>query len=402
MGKICRPLTDTYIKNIKGNGPKKHNDGHGLYLFISPTGSKLWRMAYKFNGKPNTASFGPYPMVSLQQARKKREEIATLLFQNIDPKGLDEKTQIQELTFRAITLEWFEKNELLWKTSHSSRIMARLEKWVFPHIGDWPMQNLKANDLLSVLNRLENQELIETAHRVAQYFSQIFRYSVIKGYVEYNVADNLRGALKKRKAKHFASVTDPKEVGGLLRAIDEYKGIYWITAALKLSPHVFVRPSELRCAEWSEFDFKKQEWVIPPDRMKMGQKHIVPLSDQALKIILDLQKISDSDKYLFPSLRTKTRPMSDNAILSALRRMGISKEEMTGHGFRSMASTLLNEQGVNSDWIERQLAHSERNKVRAAYNYAQFLPERRKMMQTWSDYLDELKNGNYEARICII
>lgn len=255
--------------------------------------------------------------------------------------------------------------------------------------------------MLVVLGKLENQGIVETAHRVSQYFSQICRFAVIKGYIEYNIADNLKGALMKRKVKHLASLTDANDVGGLLRAIDEYKGEYWVVAALKLSPHVFLRPSELRGAEWCEFNFKKQEWVVPAERMKMKTKHIVPLSDQALRIILDLKAITHSPQYLFPSVRTITRPMSNNTINAALRRMGYSNEDMTGHGFRSLASTLLNEQGVNSDWIERQLAHAERNKVRAAYNYAQFLPERRKMMQSWSDYLDELRNGNYEARIQI-
>ena len=242
-----------------------------------------------------------------------------------------------------------------------------------------------------MLRFIEDRGAVDTAHRILQTAGRIFRYGIATGRCEYDISASLQGALPPIKVKHFASITEPKKVGELLRAIDSYQGQFHIACALKLAPLVFLRPSELRKAEWTEFNFDIPEWRIPKVRMKMREQYIVPLLKQALAVLKELRKMTGGGRFLFPSLRTDERPISENTINGALRRLGYGQEEMTGHGFRSMASTLLNELGYNRDWIERQLAHGERNQVRAAYNYAEFLPERRKMMQEWADYLDELK-----------
>ncbi len=250
-----------------------------------------------------------------------------------------------------------------------------------------------APELLSALHRVEKRGAIETAHRILQICSQVFRYAIATGRAERNVSVDLIGALAPVKKRHHASITDPVEVGKLLRIIDGYEGFFVTKCALQLAPLFFVRPGELRHAEWSEFDFEKAEWRIPAEKMKMREQHIVPLSTQAITILQELKALTGDGKYVFPSIRSSKRPMSENTVLGALRRLGYTADEMTGHGFRSLASTLLNENSWNRDAIERQLAHAERNNIRAAYNYAEYLPERRKMMQWWADYLDELKNA---------
>jgi integrase len=270
---------------------------------------------------------------------------------------------------------------------------------VFPYIGKHPIEALKAADVLKVLRRIESRGTHETAHRVRSLCGRVFRYAVATGRAERDPTADLKGALAPANNENFAAITDPAKVGQLLRAIDGYVGQPTVHAALKLAPLVFVRPGELRAAEWSEFDLDGAEWRIPAERMKAGELHIVPLSSQALEIIADLQLITGDGKYLFPSLRTTSRPISDGTINAALRRLGYSAEEMTGHGFRTMASTLLNEKGWHPDLIELQLAHKDRNKVRAAYNRAERLAERRKMMQSWADYLDGLKAGGKVANI---
>lgn len=243
------------------------------------------------------------------------------------------------------------------------------------------------------MRRIESRGVLETAHRVLQQCGQVFRYAVATGRAERDPSTDLKGALPPVKVKHHASIVEPKLIGELLRAISRYSGSFITASALRFAPLVFARPGELRRAEWTEFDLDKAEWRIPASKMKMASTHIVPLSKQAMAIVEALKPVTGSGKYLFPSIRTATRPMSENTINAALRRLGYSGDEMTGHGFRSMASTLLNEQGWNRDAIERQLAHSERDGVRAAYNYAEYLPERREMMQAWADYLDELATG---------
>jgi integrase len=264
---------------------------------------------------------------------------------------------------------------------------------VFPWLGARPIGEITGPELLTALRRVENRGVVETAHRVMQNCSQVFRYAVATGRAQRDPTFDLRGALPPVRSNHFASITEPKAIGGLLRAIDVYKGSFITQCALRLAPLVFVRPGELRRAEWAEFDLDASEWRIPASKMKMRVMHIVPLSAQAVSILRDLRPLTGTVKYVFPGTRGKDRPMSENTVLAALRRMGYGTDDMTGHGFRSMASTILNEQGWNRDAIERQLAHAERDNVRAAYNYAEHMPERRKMMQQWADYLDGLKAG---------
>lgn len=397
---VVKPgLSDTFLKNLKPTSKqKKFSDGGGLYIYLRDSGSKLWQMSYRFDGKQKLLSFGEYPYVSLKLAREKRDEAKTLLAAGVDP-GEHKKAEKQaetaksENTFENVAREWFAKNSSNWVELYARRLLYGIEKNLFLFIGDRDISEIKPPELLKVLRTIEDRGAVDTAHRLLQTCGRIFRYGVATGRCEYDITASLIGALPPTKVKHFASITDPKQVGELLQAIDTYDGQFWVNCALKLSPLVFLRPSELRKAEWKEFDFDKQEWRIPAARMKMRVQHIVPLSTQAIKILRDLQGLTGgSGRYLFPSLRTTERPMSENAVNGALRRLGYSSEEMTAHGFRSTASTLLNELGYNRDWIERQLAHGDRDGVRSAYNYAEWLPERRKMMQEWADYLDRLKS----------
>ena len=370
--------------------------GGGLHILVNPNGSKLWRLKYRVGGIEKLLSFGPYPQVSLIEARKKGIEAKGALRSGIDPSGAKKAQKASASgadSFETIAREWHEKFSANWAPTHASKIIQRLERNVFPWIGQTPIKEITAPGLLSVLRRIEARGAVETAHRASQNCGQVFRYAIATGRAERDPVPDLRGALPPSRETHHASITDPQEIGGLLRAIDGYEGGLIVRCALRLAPLVFVRPGELRRAEWVEINWAKAEWSIPAEKMKMKEKHVVPLSQQALEILRELQPLTGEGRYLFPSPRSWDRPMSDNAVLSALRRMGYTGDQMTGHGFRSMASTLLNEQGWHRDAIERQLAHAERDNIRAAYNYAQHLPERRRMMQSWADYLDELKAG---------
>lgn len=399
------PLSDTRIKTLK---PKIKADGtptskayrvtdeKGLYLEVKPTGSKLWRFKYRFEGKEKLLSVGAYPDVSLKQARERRDDLRKQVADGIDPSDARKAEKLSKAgqeSFEAVTREWHQKHKHNWSAEHAERTLTRFEKNVFPWLGTKKVNDINAPELLAVLRRIEHRGALDTAHRTHQQCGQVFRYAVATGRAERDPSADLKGALPPAKTKHHASLTDPKQIGELLRAISSYSGYFPTQCALRLAPLVFVRPKELRSAEWSEFDLDKAEWRIPSEKMKMGVLHIVPLSTQALAILEELKPLTGSGKYLFPSNRTASRPMSDNTVNGALRRLGFTKEEMTGHGFRSMASTLLNEQGWNADAIERQLAHSERDGVRAAYNYAEYLTERQRMMQAWADYLDGLAGG---------
>ena len=390
-------LTDAIIRNTKPKDkPFKLTDGGGLYLLVNSTGSRLWRLKYRVGGLEKKLALGAYPEVSLREAREKAVEARKMIREGIDPsqaKKAQKASASGADTFETIAREWFEKFSPTWTPSHGERIIRRLERDIFPWLGKKPIKDIHAPDLLSVLRRIEERGAVETAHRASQNCGQVFRYAVATGRAERDPSGDLRGAIPPTKAKHHASITDPKEIGGLLRAIDAYEGGLIVRCALRLAPLVFTRPGELRRAEWKEIDWDKAEWSIPGEKMKMREKHVVPLSRQAIEILHELQPLTGEGRFLFPSPRSWDRPMSENAVLAALRRMGYSGDQMTGHGFRSMASTLLNEQGWNRDAIERQLAHAERDEIRAAYNYAQHMPERRKMMQAWADYLDELKAG---------
>jgi integrase len=388
------PLSDTAVRNAKPKDkPYKLSDEKGLYLLVASVG-KYWRFDYRFAGKRKTLALGVYPDVSLKEARERRDEARKLIAQGVDPSAQRKATKtVLAETFEAIAREWLAKFSPSWTPEHAERITRRFERDVFPWIGTRPIREVAAPELLTVLRRIEERGALDTAHRAHQNCGQVFRYAVATGRAERDPSADLRGALPPANDKHHASITDPKAVGALLRAIEGYQGSFVTKCALRLAPFVFVRPGELRGAEWSEIDFDKAEWRIPASKMKMREQHIVPLSTQALSILRELHPLTGTGRYLFPSERTGERPMSENTVNAALRRLGYSKDEMTGHGFRSMASTLLNEQGWHRDAIERQLAHAERNAVRAAYNYAEHLPERRRMMQSWADYLDGLKNG---------
>jgi len=371
-------------------------DGRGLYLEIAPTGSRWWRFKYRFAGKEKRISLGVYPDVGLKKARDRRDEMRKLVADGIDPSAARKQQKLMALdaaanTFEAVAREWFEKHSANWEASYSVKLLARLEANIFPWLGDRPIRDIKPPELLSVLRRVESRGVLETAHRLMNYCGNIYRYAVATGRAERDISSDLRGALPPSTPQHHASVTDPEGVAALLRAIDGYRGSNVTRYALQLAPLVFVRPGELRKAEWSEIELEAGEWRIPAERMKMKTKHIVPLSRQAVAIVRALQPLTGKQHYVFPGARSRELCMSENTVNGALRRLGWSGSEMTGHGFRSMASTLLNEQGWNRDAIERQLAHTERNSIRAAYNYAEHLPERRRMMQAWSDYLDTLK-----------
>ncbi len=392
-------LTETQVKNAKpASKPFKLADGRGLYLFVTPSGAKSWRLDYRFNLKRKTLALGLHPEVSLKQARDRREDARRQLANGVDPGELRQQTKttregLSVHSFETVAREWIVKFTPSWSEAHAERLRVRFEQNVFPWIGTKHVGEVTATDLLAIARRIESRGANDTAHRTVQNCGQVFRYAIATGRAERNPASDLRGALTPVRVKHHASLTDPVAVGNLLRAVDGYSGGFVTRCALKLAPLVFVRPGELRRAEWSEFNLERAEWRIPGPKMKMRDPHIVPLSRQAVAILEEIKPLTGDGRYVFPGERTRERPMSENTILAALRRMGFTKAEMTPHGFRSMASTLLNEQGWNRDAIERQLAHHERNAVRAAYNYAEFLPERRKMMQAWADHLDELKAG---------
>lgn len=389
-------LTDVKIRTLKPKeNPFKETDAKGLYLLVSPTGSKHWKFKYRYDGKEKKLSFGAYPEVTLAQARQMRDDARALLAQDIDPGHHKQERKLArqlgaENSFELIALEWHTKNIHAWTAGHGERILIRLQQDIFPWLGKSPIAEIKAPELLKALERIQNRGAIETAHRVLQNCGQIFRYAIVTGRAEYDISANLRGALQPVKKRNHASITDPIGIKSLMAAIEDYQGFFVTKCALKLSPLFFVRPGELRQAEWSEFNFETNEWRIPAHKMKMREQHIVPLSKQAIEILNELRCFTGNGKYLFPSIRTQTRPMSNNTVTAALRRLGFTKDDMTAHGFRSMACTILNEQGWHRDAIERQLAHAERNAVRAAYNYAEHLPERRKMMQDWADYLEKL------------
>ncbi len=387
-------LTDTAIKAAKPREkPYKISDGRGLFLLITPAGGRWFRFKYRFQGKEKLLSLGVYPDVSLKAARDAREKARGLLGKDVDP-GVTrrcEKFSIRD-SFEAVAKEWFEKFSQKWVAGHSDKLIRRLELYIFPWIGNRPIGKIEAPEILACVRRIEAKGNLETAHRALQVCGRIFRYAVATGRAHRDPTGDLRGAIPPADEQHLASFTDPKMFAELLRAIDSYKGHIVVRCALRLAPLVFVRPGELRAAEWTEINLHKGEWRIKAERMKMRQQHVVPLSRQAVEILREIEPLTGKGKFVFPSLRSEKRPLSDNALLAALRRMGFEQGSVTVHGFRSTASTMLNEQGCwNRDAIERQLAHGERDAVRAAYNYAEHLPERKKMMQAWADHLDLLR-----------
>lgn len=390
------PLTDTTIRNTKpGHKAKALFDSGGLYLLVNPSGGKWWRFKYRYGGKGKLLSLGTYPAVKLKDARIKRDDARQQIAAGVDPGAVRRATKASQAnSFEAIGREWFAKFSPTFDPVHADKVIRRLERDVFPWIGARPIHAINAPELLAVLRHIESRGALETAHRARQTCSQIFRYAVSTGRCERDPAADLRGALPPVKGKHFAALTEPKAVGGLLRAIDDYQGTFVVKCALRLAPLVFLRPNELRKAEWQEFDLDAGEWNLPAKRMKMREPHLVPLASQAVAILRELYPLTGPDGYVFPSARSLRRPMSDNAILSALRRMGFEKSEMSGHGFRAMARTIMDEVlSVRPDLVEHQLAHAVKDPNGRAYNRTQFLPERRQMMQAWADYLYGLTSG---------
>lgn len=372
--------------------PYKVFDERGLFMLVTPSGGRLWRFRYRLRGVEKLLTLGAYPDVPLKRAREKRDEARRVVADGVDPSAKRQAERAASAdTFQAIAAEWLQLQSKALAAETMEILGTRLKSFLYPYIGSRPVKEITAQELLSALRRIEARGKHETAHRVRALAGRVFRFAVATGRAERDVAADLKDALAPVKSRNFASVTDPVRVGQLLRAIDGYDGQPITALALKLAPLVFVRPGELRGAEWKEFDLENAEWRIPAVRMKMGEQHIVPLSRQAMAILRDLSELTGESRYVFPSLLSRERPMSDNTINAALRRMGYNGQEQTGHGFRTMASTLLNEQGFPPDVIELQLAHGERNKVRSAYNKAQRLKERREMMQSWANYLDHLR-----------
>ena len=392
------PLTDTAIRKVKiREKPVKMFDERGLFLLVTPSGGKWWRFKYRFDNKEKLLSLGVYPDVGLKEARERRDQARKQVAAGIDPSENRKALKMARAdrtanSFEAVAREWFAKHSPNLATKHADRLMRRLERDIFPWIGEKPIAEVTPPKLLAVVRRIEERGALETAHRTLSTCGQIIRYGVATGRAERDTTQDLRGALSSVKSSHFASVTDPKKVAELLRAMDGYEGTPTVACALRLAPLVFVRPGELRQAEWADIDLEEAEWRYTIT--KTGTQHIVPLSSQAVEILRELYPLTGRGRYVFPSARTTARPMSDNAILAAMRRMGISKEEMSGHGFRAMARTILDEVlGFRPDFIEHQLAHAVRDPNGRAYNRTAHLPERRKMMQEWADYLDKLKAG---------
>jgi integrase len=394
-------LTATAVQKAKpGPSPRKLADGKGLYLLVQPTGARYWRFKYRFAGREKLLALGVFPDVYLADAREGRDAARKVLARGVDPglaKQLNKaaESRAAENTFEAVAREWFAKHLHRWTDGHSKTIIARLEGNVFPWLGKRPIADVTPPELLAVLRRIESRGALETAHRVHQVCGQVFRYAVATGRAERDPSGDLRGALPPAAPRHHPALTDTAAITDLLRAIAGYEGAFSTRCALRLAPLLFVRPGELRRAEWAEIDLDTGEWRIPAEKMKLRWPHIVPLSQQAVAILRELSPLTCKGRYVFPGVRSRARPMSGNTVNAALRRLGYDKATMTGHGFRAMASTILNEQGWPQDVIERQLAHAERSKVRAAYNHAEYLGERRQMMQAWADYLDGLiTDGN--------
>jgi integrase len=371
----------------------------GCIWKLPRAGGKWWRLKYRFDGKEKRLSLGVYPDVSLKNARARRDEARKLLANEIDPSENRKaqkaaKNERAANSFEVIAREWFAKQEPNWAANHANRIIRRLERDIFPWIGGNPISDITAPQLLESIRQIEQRGALETAHRALGNCGQVFRYAVATGRTERDPSGDLRGALPPVKGTHFASVTEPKQVAEVLRALDGYEGTLPVRCALRLAPLVFVRPGELRHAQWEDIDLITAEWRYMVT--KTDSQHIVPLSGQAVKILQELKPLTGNGRYIFPSARNPKgdKPMSDNAVLAAMRRMGISKEEMSGHGFRAMARTILDEVlGFRPDYIEHQLAHAVRDPNGRAYNRTAHLPERRKMMQDWADYLDKLKAG---------
>lgn len=391
-------LSDAKVRNAKPRSkPYKISDGQGMFLVVNPSGSKYWRFKYRHGGKEKLLAFGVYPDVSLEDARERRGQARKILATGNDPGEVKRETQRQKVlntgnSFEAIARESFEQRKHQWVESYSIRLLRQMEIHIFPKLGRRPISEINAPEVLSVLRVIEGNGTLDAAHRMMQNCGQVFMYAIATGRAVRNPVPDLRGALKPHVAKHYAYLK-ADDLPEFLKKLEAYDGEPQTRLALRLLLLVFVRTIELRGAEWKEIDFDKAEWRIPAERMKMDEPHIVPLSRQAVQALLEMKKHTGKQRFVFRNQNNPAKFMSENTMLYALYRMGYHSRT-TGHGFRSTASTILNENGFSPDVIERQLAHSERNRVRAAYNHAQYLPERRKMMQWWADYLDQAAAKN--------
>ena len=392
-------LTDAKIKTAKpADKNQKLSDGQGLFLLIKPSGGKYWRMKYRFDNKEKLLAVGVYPDVSLANARKAREQARSLLAEGIDPMAHKKalklaKGEAAANSFKVVAMEWLEQRG---KKSESgdARLMRLLEKDLFPSLGNTAISEIKAPDVLQALRKIEGRGALDVVRKARQTAGQIFRYAVSTGRAERDPTPDLKGALKTGTTKHYASVTEPKEVGKLMLAIHAYQAGPVVMSALRLAPLIFCRPGELRQLEWQEVNLEEMRIDLPPEKMKMKEPLIIPLSSQAIEILEEIQLHTGSGRFVFPNARSLSRPMSDNGLRIALRTMGYSNEDMTVHGFRAMARTLLDEQlNFPVDWIEHQLAHAVKDVNGRAYNRTKHLSQRKKMMQTWADYLDSLRLG---------
>lgn len=394
-------LTNTKVKNLK---PQKQlyriADTSGLCLEIKPTGKKFWRYRYRFNYKPNMLSIGEYPLISLAQARTERDKYKTLLLNGANPSIQKIKqqqiiNQQQDNTFATMFFKWYEQNKPHWKPNYQNDVKKRTQRHLLPYIGNRSISSLSSQDMLGLLKTIEQAGTIDTLYKVKGVASRVFRYCVGLGVLEHDPTRDLPSEVfKKPKVKHLSHITDPKAIGGLLRMLDGYKGSYQVETALKIAPYLFLRPSELAGLQWAEVDFNDKLIRIKAGRMKMGTTHLVPLAPRVISLLEPLTHIKSTSPFVFPSTATSKRHITPESLRAGLRRLGLSNEEMTTHGFRHLASTRLYEMGFKSDVIERQLAHQERNKVKAAYNHAEYLSERQEMMERWADYLDGLRNND--------
>lgn len=395
------PLADTFVRQVKPSGKTagdSYADGGGMYLLVKPAG-KYWRMDYRYLDKRKTLALGVYPAVTLAQARKRRDEAKAKIADGIDPSTAKRAEKLAQKniagnTFQKVADDWLKATAADRKAITQQKVGNWLQKDIYPSLGKLPITAIGPRDVLAVARKMEERGVFDSAKRLVQICGQVFRYAVAEGSAERDVTADLKGALQKAEKRHYAAITDPAQLAPLLRALDGHNGHIYCRAALRLTPLVFVRPGELRTAEWSEIDLDKAEWRIPGSKMKMENDHIVPLSTQALAILQELHPVTGHGQYVFPSIRTGERPMSENTINAALRALGYDNTMQTAHGFRATARTILDEVlGERVDLIEHQLAHAVKDANGRAYNRTAHLPARREMMQRWSDYLDNLKRG---------
>ncbi|MES2676880.1 MAG: tyrosine-type recombinase/integrase [Pseudomonadota bacterium] len=388
-------INDITIKNAKPKDkPYKLTDGEGMYLMVHPNGGKYWRLRYKISGKEKTLALGTYPMISLGEARDKRYIAKKQLKDGIDP---SEEKKLIKLTrmintdnsFENVAREWHDKQKDRYTPKHYRIVLKRLETDIFPLLGSRPIGQIKAPELLVTIQKIEKRGAIDLAHRVMQTAGQIFRYAIATGRAERDISADLRGALTVRKKVNHANLKED-DLPEFLQRLNQYHGEPRTKLALQMLILTFVRTAELRGMRWEEINFETKEWHIPAERMKMREKHIVPLSKQVIELLNQIRKLHNNPDFVFPSHINPNKPISENTLIYAIYRMGYHSKA-TAHGFRATASTILNEKNFRADVIEKQLAHGERNKVRASYNHAQYLPERKEMMQWWADYLDKLR-----------